>query len=102
MLRQLENDNKHAKISRAGGEAIGNCRMKISELLELRRNVVTALSRLPYTQKDVIWRHYIKGEQWEQIARRHYYSDRQIRNINNQGLDALGREMDKLFNQAKV
>lgn len=86
---------------RAGSEADGNCRMRISELLELRRNVITALSRLPYTQKDVIWRHYVKGEQWQQIARRHCYSDRHIRNINNKGLDALGRELDTLLNHEK-
>lgn len=102
MLRVFRTSGDEIRMQRrAGSEADGNCRMKISELLELRRNVIAALSRLPYTQKDVIWRHYVKGEQWEQIARRHYCSDRQIRNINNKGLDALGRELDTLLNHEK-
>ena len=66
-----------------------------AELQTVKREMVRCLNKLPTLERDCIWRHYVLGEMWVRICRKYAYSERQIRNISNRGLDRLAAELKK-------
>lgn len=68
---------------------------EIRELQAVRREMVRCLNELPTVERDCIWRHYVMGEMWVRICRKYAYSERQIRNISNRGLERLGKALKK-------
>ncbi|MCD7919472.1 MAG: hypothetical protein LUG45_05265 [Clostridiales bacterium] len=75
-------------------EDIIRCREAIRKLQRTRRLVEADLDGLPYVQKDAIRAHYLQGEKWERVRQKHHYSEKQIRNIANAGLQRLGAVME--------
>lgn len=69
-------------------------REKVDALNRFREEMATAIQSLEYVQKDAILSHYVRGQKWEIVRRRHCYSEKQIRNISNNGLLALGKELE--------
>jgi DNA-directed RNA polymerase specialized sigma24 family protein len=63
-------------------------------LKQLRADIASALDSMPYVKKDTLYQHYIKGVGWDKIRRRHWYSNRQIRNIANSALQELAVLLD--------
>lgn len=63
-------------------------------LRQLKAGIADSLDGMPYIQKDVLFRHYVKGIGWEKIRRKHWYSNRQIRNIANDALEELGARFE--------
>lgn len=68
------------------------------ELRNVRREIIRCLNDLPQLERDCIWRHYIQGERWVRICQKYAYSERQIRNISNRGLNRLGSAFSKRAN----
>jgi DNA-directed RNA polymerase specialized sigma24 family protein len=65
------------------------CLEQAEKLKRVKKGILLALNGLPFLQRDSIWRHYVLGEQWEYVCRKHSYSERAIRTIANKGLDTL-------------
>lgn len=61
------------------------------ELQRVKQEMIHTMNDLMTIERDCIWRHYVNGEMWVRIARRYNYSERQIRNIANVGLNHLGK-----------
>ena len=55
----------------------------------IRKEILTELNALTYTQKAVIWEFYVRGLQWVQISERLHYSDRHCKNIRTVALGIL-------------
>lgn len=55
----------------------------------VKREIVAQLNRLSAVQRSAVWGHYVKGDSWVRVAIKCDYSERQIRNIANDGLDRL-------------
>ena len=70
-------------------------RKRADELREAKSQILDCLNELPYMQRDIIWRHYIKGEFWLRIAQDHHYSERQMRSYGAAALDAIGELLEK-------
>lgn len=64
------------------------------ELTAAKGEISRALLELPYKERDAVFSHYALGRKWSQIRCRHNYSDKQIRNISNRGLLALGKRLE--------
>lgn len=62
-----------------------------AELRAAKREIISALNALPQKERNALWYHYIKGWTWTRVAAKCAYSDRQIRNISNKGLDRLAK-----------
>ena len=60
-----------------------------AELRTAKLEIIGALNALPQKERNALWYHYIKGWTWTRVAAKCAYSDRQIRNIANKGLDRL-------------
>jgi DNA-directed RNA polymerase specialized sigma24 family protein len=65
------------------------------ELRRVKREIIRCLNELPQLERDCIWRHYVNGEMWVRICQKYAYSERQIRNISNRGLDRLGKAFSR-------
>lgn len=69
-----------------------NQKSRDRELLQqFRQDISTALNSLEYAQKDMILSHYVRGQKWEFVRRKHSYSEKQTRNISNAGITTLGK-----------
>lgn len=67
---------------------------KAEELQAAKLQILRCLNDLPYLERDILWRHFIKGEYWVRIAQEHHYSERQARNIGAAALDDMGKLLD--------
>lgn len=64
-------------------------------LRELKTSVQACLDALPYTEKALIWKHYVKKQEWNEIRLGHWYSVRQMNNIVRKGLEELGKRLER-------
>lgn len=88
--KRIESDIKQKMLfAREAGEG-GEFEREAEELRKIKREIIRCLNELPQLERDCVWSHYIKGERWVWICRKHAYSERQIRNISARGLDRLG------------
>lgn len=67
---------------------------EIALIQKFQNEISVAIKGLDYVQKDAILSHYVRGQKWAIVRRRHCYSEKQIRNISNNGLLALGKQLD--------
>ena len=89
-------DDVRQKIAYAGEVEDGETYLREAEdLRHIRREIIRCMNELPQLERDCIWRHYIHTEKWVWICRKYAYSERQIRNISNRGLERLGRAFEK-------
>ena len=63
---------------------------EIETLRQVKRDMTCCVNALPEKEGASIWEHYIMGETWVRVARKHRYSERHIRNIAARGLEKLG------------
>lgn len=63
-------------------------------LRQIQEDVSRAINDLPHTEKDAVWSHYVKGQTWAVVRRRHCYSEKQIRNKANNGLQQIGKALE--------
>ena len=66
-----------------------------AELRTAKLEIIGALNALPQKERNALWYHYVKGWTWTRVAAKCAYSDRQIRNIANKGLDRLAKALSK-------
>ena len=64
-------------------------------LRKIKQEIIRCLNDLPQLERDCLWEHYVRSELWVRICRKYAYSERQIRNISNRGLDRLGRAISE-------
>lgn len=69
-------------------------RQETELLRQFQQDMSAALNSLEYVQKDSVLSHYVRGQRWELVRRRHSYSEKQTRNISNAGIATLGRLLD--------
>ncbi len=85
----------NTEMSQEDRERAGLYEERDRELRAAKGQILDCLNELPYLQRDIIWRHYIKGEFWIRIAQDHHYSERQIRSHGAAALDAMGELLEK-------
>lgn len=69
---------------------------EVEELRCVRRDMIRCLNDLPQLERECIWDHYIMGHVWLRISQKRNYSEKQIRNIANRGLERLGKSFSGL------
>lgn len=62
---------------------------KISELCQLKAQIIREISRLEFKEKSVIYDFYINNLKWEQVSVRNHYTERQCRNIRDKAIGSL-------------
>ena len=72
-----------------------NYEREAEALRKIKQDIIRCLNDLPQLERDCLWEHYVKNELWVRICRKYAYSERQIRNISNRGLDRLGRAISE-------
>ena len=93
--RSIESDIRQKMLfAKEAGEG-GEYEKEAAALGRVKRAMIRCLNDLPQLERDCLWEHYVKGELWVRICQKHAYSDRQIRNISNRGLDRLGKAFSK-------
>lgn len=63
----------------------------INRAADAESEVQHLLNELNGTEKSVLYRYYILGEEWSDIAKNIYFSERSIYNIRKQALKKLSR-----------
>ena len=69
---------------------------EIEALSGIRRDMTRCIGDLSELECAAVWEHFVTGDTWERVAMRHYYSERQMRNIGARGLGKLGAAFDRL------
>ena len=69
---------------------------EIESLRRIKRDMTRCVSGLPELECAAVWEHFVTGDSWKRVARRHSYSERQMRNIGARGLGKLGAAFDRL------
>lgn len=91
-FRQIDTDIA-AKEEFSKTEGGSRYAKEAAELKSVKKAIIAALNELPPLERDCIWQHYIRGDSWVRISRKHAYSERQLRNITNRGLQILGKTL---------
>lgn len=82
------------KLSETGaGEELKMLNARVKELRKLRTEILREFTSLSVVHKKTIEGFYIKGMNWEQIAKQINYSVRQSKNIRNTALETLAKKM---------
>lgn len=89
--KSVERDIKQKMIFAKEAEEGGEYEREADMLRRVKQGMIRCLNDLPQLERDCIWEHYVKGELWVRICQKHAYSERQIRNISNRGLNRLGK-----------
>ena len=88
--RGIEGDIQHKlQFAKEAAEEAEKYASEAEELRTVKREIIRCLNRLPSAERNALYYHYIKGRTWAWVSVKCAYSERQIRNIGNRGLDAL-------------
>lgn len=93
--RSIESDIRQKMLFAKEAGECGEYKKEAAALGRVKRAMIRCLNDLPQLERDCLWEHYVKGELWVRICQKHAYSERQIRNISNRGLDRLGKSFSK-------
>lgn len=89
--KDIENDIQQKMLfAKEAGEG-GAYEKEAAMLRRVKLGMIQCLNDLPQLERECIWEHYVKGKLWVWICQKHAYSERQIRNISNRGLNRLGK-----------
>lgn len=89
--RQIEGDIAHKLQFAAETEDGERYRHEAAELRTVKTEIIRCLNGLPSTERNALYYHFIKGRTWAWVSARCAYSERQIRNISDRGIDRLVR-----------
>ena len=89
--RSIEQGIKQKMLFAQEVEEGGKYEREADELRKVKQGIIQCLNDLKQMERDCIWEHYIRGTLWVWICQKHAYSEKQIRNISNRGLDRLGK-----------
>ena len=93
--KSIEEDAKQKELFAAEVEDGKQYLKEAEKLRKVKREMIRCMNDLPQLERDCVWSHYIKGEMWVRICQKYAYSERQIRNISNRGIDHLGRSFSR-------
>lgn len=93
--RSIESDIRQKMVFAQEAEEGGEYEKEAAVLRRVKQGMIRCLNDLPQLERDCIWEHYVRGQKWVWICQKHTYSERQIRNISNRGLDRLGKAFSK-------
>lgn len=62
-----------------------------AQLRAVKLDVISAMNALKQAERNALYYHYIRGQTWVWTANKCNYSERQIRNIANKGIDRLAK-----------
>lgn len=93
--KRIEADIQHKELFAAEVEDGAQYLKEAEKLRKVKREIIKCMNDLPQLERDCIWSHYIKGEMWVRISQKYAYSERQIRNISNRGIDRLGKAFSR-------
>lgn len=71
-------------------------REQAEQLRIVKKEIVFQLNRLPQDRRSAVWSHYVKGDSWVRVSIKYGYSERQLRNIANDGLDRLAKDFSSV------
>ena len=93
--KRIEEDIRHKELFASEVEDGARYLAEAEKLRKVKREIIRCLNELPQLERDCIWSHYIKGDFWVRICQKYAYSERQIRNISNRGIDCLGKAFSR-------
>ena len=99
--KRIEDDIKHKELFASEVEDGAQYLKEAEKLRRIKREIIRHLNDLPQMERDCIWSHYIKGEMWVRISQKYAYSERQVRNISNRGIDRLGKAFSRRSDLAR-
>lgn len=59
------------------------------QLRGVKKAILNCVNELPIDEREMVWRHWIKGERWEQIRWECYYSESYCQILGRRGVEAL-------------
>ena len=97
----IETDIRHKELFASEVEDGAQYLKEAEKLRRVKREIIKCMNDLPQLERDCIWSHYIKGEMWVRISQKYAYSERQVRNISNRGIDRLGKAFSRRSDLAR-
>ena len=90
--RRIEEDIQNKlQFAKEAEEEAEKYASEAEELRTVKREIIRCLNGLPSAERNALYYHYIQGRTWAWVSVKCAYSERQIRNIANRGLDRLSR-----------
>lgn len=93
--KRIEDDIRHKELFASEVEDGAQYLKEAEKLRKVKREMIRCMNDLPQLERDCVWSHYIKGDMWVRISQKYAYSERQIRNISNRGIDHLGKSLSR-------